>query len=110
MDKRILGIETITFVDGTEKEFNIFAVASRKVAQIRKVCRVVKFNSKGNKVESAESNMDDVAFQIMKLSFGDQITVKELDEDVETDIEELYRKHFEKEVVGNDEKKGNTSE
>ena len=109
MDKRILAKETIKFVNGTEKEFNIFSVTSRKVSQIKKICRVMKFNSKG-KFLTAEPNSDDVAFQIMKLAFGDQITKEELDEDVETDIEELYVKHFGNGLNGDEEKKDNTSE
>lgn len=86
-EKRILGTETIIFVDGEEKEVTFHAVPNFMILRLRTKNRT----QRGDQITF---NDDNFFVQVLKQSTGNQISDEDWENGIESDITELYRKYF----------------
>lgn len=91
-ERRQLGKELIKFIDGTDREINIHAVANFEMMKLRRLNRETKLNKKGE-VDKVEFKDEDFVKAILKLATGTQMDTQDWEE-TENDLKELYDKYF----------------
>ena len=98
MERRVLGEETITFVNGDEKIIKIHAVPGRKVNQIRTDCKKVIYEddkTKGKKIKDIQFREDDFVYRVLAYSISDnELTEFDLENNVETDMSPIFQEYF----------------
>ena len=107
--KRLLGKETIEFIDGEEKEVELFAVSNFEMMRLKRLHRVTQVDRTGKGFDKVEFHDDEFILSVLDLAVGSQLTKEDLKE-TETPLDEIYRKYFKKDTEEKKDKSSDMSE
>lgn len=101
-NRRKLGEEQLTFVDGTNKVVGIYAVSNFEIMQLKRQYK--KFSNINAKEPTIEIFEEEIILNTIKKAVGDQLSLEDLKQ-CENDLQELYTKYFTTKGVLTAEKK-----
>ena len=106
MERRILGEEIVTLVDGTKKEVKIYAVKLSEKNQLsRKHRQKVTVGTGKDKTLAVDIHDDKIIEGVLKIAFNGQIEYDDLDFGEDW----VYDKYFNPKKIIDKSKKDNTS-
>ena len=93
-ERRIIGEEILTFVDGEELKVKLYSVPSFMILKFNRMAREVEPNPENPKKTKVVVKDEELIRDIISYSLGTQVTVFDLENNIETELTPIYRKYF----------------